>query len=154
MIRWRWSDALSSPGRSLFPFWFKSLCAFAPWISAALLFAMVQRVAGSLSSARGTLLDLPGESARDVADVTAAALLMDSPRGAFVFFDDTRYMLDDESQFDSFSGQLRRRAGEYEEPVLLVLADAEVRHSDLMRISSAARKAGFKSALFAERSGR
>jgi len=129
------------------------LAAIAPWISVALAFASVVLVSNSLVRESGTLFSLPAAGPRDMADVSAAALAMPSERGTLVFFDDTRFMLEDPSQAAKLESQIGERLENAAAKTLLVLADRRVPGGDLMRLSEIAGRGGASKILFAGRDG-
>lgn len=152
MSRWGWSDSLGAdPQDGGAPRWLRGLSAMAPWVAAALLFALVAMVGGTITSATGAAFTLPDEGVADVSETDAVALLMPSSQGSLVFFDDTRYAMDDEAQMDAFATQLKDRVAKSGSPTLLVLADRRVSGGDFMRLAAVAKASGVAKTLFAER---
>ena len=116
-----------------------------------LLFAMLWTMAGALTTADGALFDLPRGEIRDVAEVSASALVQRTDQGTLVFFDDTRFVLGDEAQTAALSALLAAKVANRDRPTLLVLADRRVSAGDLMRLADVAKGAGVERTLFAER---
>lgn len=129
----------------------KALAAIAPWLAVALLFAMISMIGDTLSVSGGTAFELPAHHLDDTAEIGAAAVAMPSPRGLLVFFDDTRYMLDDASQAAKLSVQLRERLDGAAAKTLLVMADRRASAGDLMKLARVARDGGAAKILFAGR---
>lgn len=129
----------------------KPFCAAVPWITLGVLLFQMFLVSGTYSLSNGTLFDLPdGDMAEGVA-TRLVALVMPAKGETLVFFDDTRYVLDDAPSSESLCAQLAERSGRTGEKVLLALADRRVPGGELMRLASIARKAGIEKILFAEK---
>ena len=154
MTRWRWQDELSDSHHSGVPAWLGLLSAVAPWVTAAVLFAMIVVMSTVWTAADGAMFMLPEKGVGDIADTDAVAMAMPSSQGTLVFFDDTRYMLEDAAQMESFARQLKERVAKVESPVLLVLADSRVSGGDFMRLAAVAKSNGVSRVLFAERGSR
>lgn len=120
-----------------------------PYIAAVLLFLLLYLLSGTLSSAKGVMFDLPEANAVDRAHISLAALVMPTAKETLVFFDDARYVLEDEASMDSFANQLVNRVNTAETPTLLILADKHVASGDLMRLAALARQSGVKKFFFA-----
>ena len=151
MTRWSWQDAMSAAHRNGAPSWLGFLSAVAPWAMAALLFSMIIVISGVWTSADGVMFQMPDTKVGDISDTDAVAMAMPSSQGTLVFFDDTRYMLEDDAQVASFARQLKERVARAESPVLLVLADRRVSGGDFMWIAEVAKANGVVKVLFAER---
>jgi biopolymer transport protein ExbD len=62
-----------------------------------------------------------------------------------VFFDDDRFFLSDASDCDMLRDRLRERVGGSPDKVtMLLMADKQIRHSDLVRFSGLAKEAGIE----------
>lgn len=129
----------------------KTLSGIAPWLSAALLFALILMAADSFTVAEGAAFELPPVRLRDTADIAATAIAMPSQRGTVVFFDDIRYRLDDDAQTEKFVVHMRERLSSSTVKSLLVLADKRTPAGDLMKFAKAAGDAGAGKVLFAGR---
>ena len=151
MTRWNWQDAIYASCHHGAPAWLGFLSAVAPWVTAAILFAMILVTSTVWTAADGAMFALPDKGVGDISDTDAVAMAMPSTQGTLVFFDDTRYMLDDDAQVASFARQLKERVAQAESPVLLVLADKRVSGGDFMRIAAVAKANGVAKVLFAER---
>ena len=155
MSRLGWSDgfrAAAAPGE-MWPIWLRPLSVAVPWATVGLLFAMIVMIGGVLTSAEGVLFDLPEKGVGDVAETSAAALVLPTAQGTVVFFDDTRYVLGDEGQMAKFGIQLKDRVSLSDAPTLLVLADRRVKTGELMKVAAVARQSQVRRILFAEKRG-
>ena len=101
--------------------------------------------------APGISFDLPEPSGAVVEKTDLVSLVMPSAGSTFVFFDDARYSVEDESSAAVFEEQLSAGLARSERKVLLVLADRTVPSGNLMKIAAVARRAGAKKVLFAEK---
>ena len=143
MTPWRWSESLRGP--SAFdgvPRWLAAFSGVAPWIAAAAAFALVWIASGRFALEEGTVFELPRESPGDLAEADAAALVLPSPRGTVVFFDDTRYVLSDEAQAERLRAQLKDVFKAASGGTLLALADASTACGDVSALAAMAKEAG------------
>lgn len=131
--------------------WLKSFTVAAPFLSVLVLLLQFHLVGGTLASAKGVLFDLPDPGVSDGRATDMVALLMVMPRETLVFFDDSRYVLGDDSSTAAFGEHLAERAGKTENRTLLVLADRRVAAGDLMKFAAVARCNGVEKVLFAEK---
>lgn len=132
----------------------KALSAIAPWIAVALLLAMLAMIGDAFTVSEGTAFELPAHHLDDTSEIGAAAVAMPSGRGMLVFFDDTRYVLDDPSQAEKLRAQIRERMDGAAAKTLLVLADGRSSAADLMKLAKTAREGGAAKILFAGREER
>lgn len=153
MSSWGWKNRRH--GREYVPHWLRPLSVAVPWLTVGLLFMMLYLMGGTFTSAEGTLVALPRSSVGDISSYSAVALVLPTAHGTLVFFDDTRYVLEDDVQMDMFATQLKDRmaASPEENTTLLVLADMRVRHGDLLRFAAIARQSDVRQVLFARKSG-
>ena len=149
MSKWGWSVEVRAAPHELWPKWLKPLSILAPWLSTGLLLAMIVMIGGVLTTAEGTLFELPEKGAGDVADTSAAALVMSTEQGTVVFFDDTRYVLSDEGQMAKFGDQLHERMNLSDTSTLLLLADRRVKGGELLELAELAKRSGARRILFA-----
>ncbi len=104
-----------------------------------------------MAVAPGISVDLPTASpefgGRSVATALMTSFSHDS-KGAdqvMVFFDDDRFFLSDASDCDMLRDRLRERVGGSPDKVtMLLMADKQIRHSDLVRFSGLAKEAGIE----------
>lgn len=160
MRRWGWSmkrpDRL---GKKSLPMWLRALSAAVPWITVLVLFLMITKIDGLFFLDRGTLIELsPG--AGDVSRCNAVAYMFYTDEGPLVFFDDTRYVLNNQSQMDKFTRQLANRIsyvpasdgeGGVAGPTLLLLVDRRISVEEQMSVIRIARKSGIARVMLAEK---
>ena len=133
------------------PKWLHPIAVSAPWIMVFLLVTMFAVLDRTLTMAPGISFDLPEPSGAVVEKTDLVSLVMPSAGSTFVFFDDARYSVEDESSAAVFEEQLSAGLARSERKVLLVLADRTVPSGNLMKIAAVARRAGAKKVLFAEK---
>lgn len=152
-MKWGWSEARAaneskSPGSIA---WLRPLSAAVPWITVGLLTLMLYMVSGVYTRAQGLAVSLPDTGIGEGLKASLVALVIPSARETLVFFDDTRYVLDDEASLAAFGEQLAERARKAKEDSLLVLADGRVASGKLMTVAAEAKRRGIARLLFAER---
>ncbi len=153
MSEWGWDDRRRRGGRSYLPRGLRPLVKVVPWVTVGLLFMIIYLVGGAFTKASGALFALPETEVSDVADADAVALLLVTPQGTLVFFDDTRYLLEDESQMLQFSEALSEKMAGRDGRTLLALADMRIRGGNLFRFAAVAKRSGVERVLFAEKKG-
>lgn len=151
MSEWGWS-----PERNLGIWrhgaaWLKPLMAAVPYLTVLLLLVLLWFVGGTMSAARGVLFDLPAGDFSDTARADLVALVMPVRHECVVFFDDARYLLDDEGSMRGFSESVSERLRASEGKTLLILADRRVPSGRLMEAVAAARRCGVGRVLVAGR---
>lgn len=129
----------------------KPLSAAAPFLSVLLLVLQFHLVGGTFTTAKGVLFDLPAPGIAEGDSTDLTALMMAMPRETLVFFDDSRYILGDESSVKAFGEHLAERIGKTENKTLLVLADRRVEGGELMKFAAVVRRHGVGRVLFAEK---
>lgn len=156
MNDWGWRERRTPGMRDFVQRGLRPLAAAVPWVTVGLLFMTIVMVGGTFTAERGALFALPDTGVDDVADAMAVSLLIPTDKGTLVFFDDTRYLLDDETQMDSFRAALSEKAAriaEGEDAALLAMADWRIMGRDLLKFAAIAKRAGVRRVLFAERQG-
>ena len=153
MRRWGWSIATASkmPRAAGFPQRLLPFSAAVPWSTLIFIFVMIAKIGGTFTHEKGILFDLPHTTIGDISETDAVALMLYTDEGVLLFFDDTRYILDDSSQMKKFAKQLEKRISYASENVLLILADRRISGGDLMKVASIARENGASKVLFAEK---
>ena len=131
--------------------WLKPIVAAVPYVTVILLFVLLLTISGTLTSAKGVLFDLPAGTRDDGEQADLVALVLPLPHDTVVFFDDSRYLLDDPTSMRSFGENLSASVSHSERKALMVLADRRVSTGALMALADAARKSGVRRVLFAER---
>ena len=137
--------------------WMRPFVASAPWLTLAVLMALVALAENRFTVAPGLVLDLPATTLResDVAGLVALALPMARESGSgeetFVFFDDVRFAVSDPSAAASLRRNLEERLATDRSGTLLLLADRRVPSGDLVGLAELARKAGARRVQIAEK---
>lgn len=152
-MKWGWSEAhaaneLRGAGQIA---WLRPLVSAVPWITVGLLTLMLSMVSGVYTRAQGLAVSLPDTGIGEGLPTQLVALVIPSARETLVFFDDTRYVLDDPASLAAFGEQLAERARKAKEDSLLVLADGRVASGRLMAVAAEAKRRGIARLLFAER---
>ena len=147
--KWGWTPAQTQGVWGHGATWLRPVSAAAPYLTVLLLLLMLYVVSGTLASATGLLFDLPGTTSRDGAATELVALILPREHETLAFFDDSRYILGDESSFKAFGESITARAEKSPSKTLLVLADRRVPVEDLMKIADVARRGGVSKVLFA-----
>ena len=152
-MKWGWSEvhAANELENSGSIAWLRPLSAAVPWLTVGILVLMFYMVSGVYTRAEGLAVSLPDTHVGEGLRTQLVALVIPSARETLVFFDDTRYVLDDADSLAAFGEQLEERAGKSKEDSLLVLADGRVASGKLMAVAAAAKKSGIARILFAER---
>lgn len=151
MNGWRWS-----PERNLgiwrhgMP-WFRPLAASVPYLTVALLLLMLHILSGTFSLAEGTLFDLPEGEFKDFQRTDLVAAVMPVAHDIVVFFDDSRYLLDDEAAMRSLHNDLASRLEYADKKSLLLLVDRRIPAGSLMGLVAQVRTAGVERVLVAGR---
>lgn len=136
---------------------FRPLIVAAPWITLALVLALVALVGSRFVAQPGIVFDLPATPVKEALPTQLVALVMPlqpetgrSPE-TYVFFDDARYTLSDPASAAAFASALGERAARETSGTLLLLADRRISSGELMSITALARKVGVKRVEIAEK---
>jgi biopolymer transport protein ExbD len=158
MSQWNWKPERTQGVWRTGPVWLRPFLSAVPWITVLLLVLMFHIVGGTLTSFEGVLFDLPDSAGlRDDEPATLVALVMPMSRRTalqhetLVFFDDSRYVLDDAASVRAFGEHLSERVARSPSKTLLVLADRRVSAGELMRLVGIARESGVRHVQIAER---
>ncbi len=129
--------------------WARPLLAAIPWITLCLLLALFALVDGRIAAAPGVSFELPDTFGPEAEQPGLVAFAMPMQRqdvasgeSTLVFFDDSRYMLADDSSEEALRSRLAECAAADSSGVLLLIADRRVQSGALMRIAGIARDAG------------
>ena len=131
--------------------WLRPFAAVVPWFTLLLLLVMLHFVSGTLTAAKGTLFDLPEAGLAEGEATGLVALAVPHAHETLVFFDDSRYVLDDAPSMRLFCEHLSERVAKSESKALLVLADRRIHGGDLMSLAAAAKKGGAARVMFAQK---
>lgn len=166
MRKWGWSNTQGHLGKKSLPMWLRSLSSAVPWITMLVLFLMIVKLQGVFLLDKGTLIDLP-EGAGDISKCHGEVLVLNTDEGVLLFFDGSRYMLNNSSQMHKFSQHLFENMSyipttgvkndinpESVRPTLFMLIDNRVSVSDQMSIVRIAKMSGVERIMIAERKER
>ncbi len=131
--------------------WIRPLVAAAPYLTVILLLGMLYLINGTYAMKSGMSFELPASSTGEELNAELVALVMRMPKETLVFFDDSRYLVDDASSRRAFQSHLAGRVSQVENKTLLVLADRTVSSGELMELMSEAKQSGVAKVLVAER---
>lgn len=151
MSPWGWSPERTQGIWRYGAVWLRPVVAAAPWLTVMLLVLMVHVVGNTLTSAKGVLFDLPTGAVDEGEATGLVALVMPRDRETLVFFDDARYLLDDDASMVSLGDHLSESVRRSGDRTLLVLADRRVSGGDLMRFAGIVKRNGVEKILFAEK---
>ena len=151
MSQWGWTPARNLGIWRYGAGWSRPIAAAIPCLTICLLLIMMHMVAGTMTSYRGVLFELPDGVPSDGEASELVALVMPVQHETMIVFDDARYLLGDAASMRSFaedlSGSAERRAGK----TLLILADKRVSTGHLMEVVSAAKRSGVGKVLLADK---
>ena len=122
--------------------------AAAPWITVALLLLLFHLIGGTLVSEKGTLFDLPEGNLADGVPTGSVALLVHNAHDTMVFFDDSRYLLGDNTSVASLADHLKDSGSRFGRKTLLALADKRIPAGNLIKFSALTRERGIYTVLF------
>ena len=151
MTSWGWNAKRAKQEAQVGVAWLRPLVAAVPLITVGVLLLMFYLIAGTFTSARGVLFDLPSAGMDEGVRTKLVALVMPKPNETLVFFDDARFLLGDPVSVSAFGALLSERAAKTGERSLLVLADRRVAGGELMKLAGLAKSSGIERILFAER---
>ena len=131
--------------------WLRPFSAAVPWLTVLVLLMMLKFVSNTMTAAKGTLFELPDTGLAEGEATGLVALAIPHAHETLVFFDDSRYVLDDVSSVRALGEHLAERVSRSESKTLLVLADRRVHGGDLMDIAAVAKRGGAAKVLFAQK---
>ena len=129
----------------------KPLVAAAPYVTVLMLLVMFYLISGSFTSAKGMLFDLPEGAVADESVTELTVLVMPTAKSTLIFFDDSRYQLEDVGSLTIFAENLAKRIESSKSKSLLVLADRRVSLEGLAKLAEVSRRSGVEKVLFAEK---
>ena len=133
--------------------WLKPVMAAVPYVTVCVLLLLIFYVGELLPSARGVLLSLPEGEFADAEKTGLVAIATPVSGETRIFFDDARYLLNDESSLRNFSRDLAERAEHAENKSLLLLADRRISSVELLKLVARARQSGVDKVLVAGKRG-
>jgi len=147
---WGWSPARSLGIWRYGAGWMRPILAAVPYLTVGLLLLLLYFVGGTLTSSKGLLFDLPEGTFGDVEDVGLVLLVAPAPHSdMMVFFDETRYLLQDKVAMTRLGEDLAESVERSEKKTLLVLADCRVPAGKLLGLLAIAKRSGADRVLFA-----
>lgn len=151
---WGWQPGRTEGIWRYGPLWLKPFAAAVPYLTVIILLVMFWLVSGSYSLTGGLLFDLPESGVAEAEASELVALVMPVKQDTLVFFDDSRYSMDDDFSRAAFGTHLAERLARVESKTLTVLADRRVTGGEIARIASLARVSGALRVFFATRHDR
>ena len=149
MSPWGWSPARTLGIWRYGAGWMRPILAAVPYLTVGLLLLMLYFVGGTLTSSKGLLFDLPEGTFGDVEDVGLVLLVVPKSHETMVFFDESRYLLEDPVSMKRLGEDLSESVARSEKKTLLVLADRRVPAGRLLELLAVAKRSGSDSVLFA-----
>lgn len=118
------------------------------WINLLLATGLALLLSGKVAMAPSLAFSLPsspnyGAAAPDAPRAVVVSIGDGAP--ALLFFDDVRYRISDPAEMERFSAALNLHISKNGEDRLLVYADGNARHREMIAVASAAGKGGAKS---------
>lgn len=151
MTAWGWKPERSQGIWRHGPLWLRPFSVAAPWITLGILLLTLHYAGGALTAAEGVLFDLPAAGLSEGDPTSLVALVMPMPHETYVFFDDSRYSLDDGASSTAFTEHLSERVRKARRQTLLVMADRRVACGELTKIAALARVSGISRVLIANK---
>jgi len=137
--------------------WAQAVLYSVPWINAVILFVLLFFYHERVAISPGIIFDLPPAPLREGSHTGLTALMFAvtqesmSREEALVFFDDERYLVEDDDQMAKLAEQVRKRFNNSSSRDFLLLADKRVKHGDIMRFVNILRNAGVSKVNVAEK---
>ena len=151
MTEWGWRSERTKGIWRYGAGWIRPFAASAPALTVALLLVMFHFIGGTMTAAKGLLFDLPGGEPEEGEQTQLVALVMPLRHETMVFFDDTRYLLDDAVSTRLLGEQVAECVSRCDSKTLLALVDRRVPSGELMRLAALFRQNGVQRLLFAEK---
>ena len=151
MSQWGWTPARNLGIWRYGAGWSRPIAAAIPCLTICLLLIMMHMVAGTMTSYRGVLFELPDGVPSDGEASELVALVMPVQHETMIVFDDARYLLGDAASMRSFAEDLSGSAERRAVKTLLILADKRVSTGHLMEVVSAAKRSGVGKVLLADK---
>ena len=131
--------------------WFKNISSGIPWIDAVIIVVLLLVVNNRLTIMPGMVFDLPRAPLRSGVHNTYNGLTavmipvvhdITSGDETLIFFDDERFSMKDEDFAERLSSKVRERIHASSSHDLLLLADRNIPHGDVIRFVNVVREAG------------
>lgn len=137
--------------------WAQAAMYSVPWINVLILIVLLFLYHERIAISPGIVFDLPPAPLREGSHTGLTALMFAVTHEAMardealVFFDDARYMVEDNEQMSALADQVRLRIKNSTSRDFLLLADKRVTHGDIMRFVNILRNAGVSRVNVAEK---
>ncbi len=131
--------------------WFQNISSGIPWIDSLIIIGLLLVINNRLSIVPGMVFDLPRAPLRSGIHNTQHGLIavmipvvhdVTSGDETLVFFDDERFSMKDEDFAERLSAKIRERIHASSSHDLLLLADKNIPHGDVIRFVNVIREAG------------
>lgn len=128
--------------------WAQAVIYSVPWINTLILIILLFLYHGRIAISPGIAFNLPSAPLMEGSHTGLTALMFAvthesmAREEALVFFDDARYMVQDDEQMSTLAEQVRLRMKNSDSKDFLLLADKRVTHGDIMRFVTILRNAG------------
>lgn len=129
----------------------RPLVASAPWVTVLLLLMLLWFVGHAIVTAKGVLFDLPEAGLSEGEPTGPVALIAPGPKATLIFYDDSRYMMNDPNSLVSLGEHLGESVSRAGRKTILALVDRRVTNGELLKFVTIARKNGVEKVLFAEK---
>lgn len=129
--------------------WMRPIGVALPFLTIGLLLMMFHFISETLTLSNGVLFDLPEGGLANGETPELVALVMPVNHENMVFFDDSRYQLNDAGSMRKFHENLAARIERSDRKSLLLLADRRISVDRLLDLVAHARKSGVEKVLLA-----
>ena len=151
MTEWGWRPERTNGIWRYGAEWLRPFVAAAPFVSMLLLLLMFFMLDGALTMSRGVLFDLPQGSGLEGEQAGHVVLIVPMRHETMVFFDDSRYLLNDALSVRALGDRLSDFFSRSANKTLLVLADRRVTNGELVTFAEIAKSNGVGKLLVAEK---
>jgi len=131
--------------------WFQCFSGNIPWIDALIIVVLLLAVNDRLTIVPGMVFDLPSAPLRGGGNHSALTAVMvsvvqdiSSGSDTLVFFDDERFSMSDEDLLLRLAEKVRDRVQASSNHDLLLLADKNIPHGDVIRFINIVRESGVR----------
>ena len=130
--------------------WFNNFSSVIPWIDVIIIIVLLLVVNNRLTIIPGIVFDLPSAPLRGGTHNALTAVMIpvvqdiNSGSETLVFFDDERFSMNDEELSVRLSDKVRNRIQASSNHDMLLLADKNIPHGDVIRFVNIVREAGVR----------
>lgn len=152
-----WRENPNSPRYNLHHGISSKLLQVVPWLNALIVIALFVIISNRITIAPGVRFELPASPIEEgISDKAPKAVILNPTKDApaILFFDDIRYRLNSQSECDCLGAAITRSLEKDNWSSIILYADKEVRHNDVMKFVTIARKAGAKDVTIATDAGK